>query len=266
MKHMRKTQTPQPTQQHLRNGVTRMNRPIKRSVGWLCVLGAMALTGCASKDLSVKSTTYYHAPGQAYNLFLGSPALHGQPTLRESCSEHGSSVEIVDAMGDFFKIDVLNLKSIPEILKGDSEDTANAIAATYKKIYSTPFVNAPTFAKKINSNKQLYIPLPLDEAGPVAKDGRVVGMLITRYGDLLFNVQHVQHKYSEKLMLEKLAALQSSMSVPGLFPFKQIKKKKKASSDKSSDDTSENHGFITIDTTSASREDILAWRKAAKCS
>lgn len=221
-----------------------------------------ALLSACSPPLAEPSKHYYHAPARAYNLFLGNPALRGQPTLRESCSEHGSSVEIIDAAGDFFRIDTINLLSTPYLY--DASDKAKSvqnIKAYYRKLYNAPFKDAPAFSVPVNQRKQLYISLPLDHPGPVADKGRVVGMLVTKVDSYLYNVQHVQKVYNREQMLQKLNAMQNALTIPGSFKRKDIKKLV----DKDGKNIQLPQGFVKIDPNSATPEEITTWRRDAKC-
>lgn len=225
------------------------------------MLTVASLSGCASKDLSATSTQYYHAPAQAYNLFLGNAAITGQPTLRESCSEHGSTLEIIDATGDVFRVDVINLKSIPSLISNNKYQSAQMIGEYFYQLYGAAFPDAPVFSVPVNDRKQLYISLPLDHPGPVADKGRVVGMLVSHYDDFLFSVQHVQKIYNQEQMLTKLKSMQTAMSIPGRF-INPTPKKLQGSDGKS---TIETLGFVNIDPTTATPEELISWRKKARC-
>lgn len=216
------------------------------------------LTGCTSP--LKQSTQYYHAPAQAYNLFLGNTAIQGKPTLRQSCSENGSSLEIIDAHGDYFKVDVINLLANPSLTPSEDKlASAARIAEWYRKLYNAPFYNPPLGSVNARGSQQLYIPLPLDKPNPVAEEGRVVGMLVFKQGDFLYNIQHMQHHYNQAQMLSKLQTLYTSMDVPGVF-----KKPKKRS--QKIEEIEEHFGIINIDPNSASAEEIAQWREKAHCS
>lgn len=240
---------------------SKFNTVTKKTILSVTLTATALLSGCASKNLSTSSTQYYHAPAQAYDLFLGNTAITGQPTLRESCSERGSSLEIVDASGDFFRVDVINLLSQPHLVTANKEQSAKAIGDYFYQLYGAPFINAPRSAVPVNNRKQLYIPLPLDHPGPVADKGRVLGMLVSKYDNFLLSVQHVQQFYNQQQMLEKLTALQTAMSIPGRL----INPTPKKLQDKDGKDSPEALGFMNIDPNSASPDDIANWRKEARC-
>lgn len=250
----------------------------------LTVLCTGVLAGCASKSIDkTPSQQIYHAPAQAYNLNLGNPAIYGMPQLKESCSEKGSTLEIKDKVGGYYKIDVINLLADTGLsLTQDKETAANAIAAYYRKLYGASSKStAPVQYIKYLDEHLFYIPLVLEQSD-TEKKGKVVGLLASKQKDYLFVVQHVQNLYNKKQMLQSLLILQHNMRIPGKFavapkkssflaklPLVGTKNKAKETTGEDAKkgfmEQPETLGFISINPKTATAEQLADWRKKARC-
>ena len=220
----------------------------------ICVIAA-TVSACSSNP-SARSNQVYHAPKQSFDLNLSSPAFAGESKLKHRCSINAQTTEIIDDLGSYYRIDVLDSNKIEGIELGpDKSQSADQIAEFYRNLYDSPFEMAPTYALDVKNDQQLYFPLPLDRPGPVAKDGRVMGIMAFKRGDYLYTLQHLQNGYSEKLMLTRLKALYNAMQIPGHFPAKV-------------DPSSENQpmiGLIEIDPQNATDAEIKEWSKTSRC-
>ena len=187
---------------------------------------------------------------------MSSPAFAGGSQLKHRCSINAQTTEIIDGLGSYYRIDVLDSNKIDGMELGDDKSqSADQIAEYYRNLYDSPFEMAPTYALTLKNDQQLYIPLPLDRPGPVAEDGRVIGIMAFKRGDYLYTLQHLQNVYSVKLMLTRLKALYNAMQVPGHFPSK-------------ADPSSDNQpmiGLINIDPLNATDAEIKQWSKTSRC-
>ena len=220
----------------------------------ICLIAA-TVSACSSNP-SARSNQVYHAPKQSYDLNLSSPAFAGESQLKHRCSINAQTTEIIDDLGSYYRIDVLDSTQIEGIELGtDKSQSADQIAKFYQTLYDSPFELAPTYALTLKNEQQLYFPLPLDRPGPVAEDGRVMGIMAFKRGDYLYTLQHLQNGYSEKLMLTRLKALYNAMQIPGHFPSK-------------ADPSSDNQpmiGLINIDPQNATDAEIKQWSKTSRC-
>ena len=220
----------------------------------VCVVAA-TVSACSSNP-SARSNQVYHAPKQSFDLNLSSPAFAGESRLKHRCSVDAQTTEIIDELGNYYRIDVLDSAKIEGVqISDDKSRSADQIAEFYRTLYDSPFTMAPTYALTLKHDKQLYFPLPLDRPGPVAEDGRVMGILAFVRGDHLYTLQHLQNGYSEKLMLTRLKALYNAMQIPGHFPTK-------------ADPSSDNQpmiGLIDMDPQNATDGEIKAWSKTSRC-
>jgi len=86
----------------------------------------LLLTGCSGIDVSKKNSPQsrylYDAPAQAYTLDLGAQNFRGDLRLRDSCTPEGSSLNIYDNAGRFFRIDAVNLINNPNIVLPEFAD------------------------------------------------------------------------------------------------------------------------------------------------
>ena len=220
----------------------------------LAALAATALLGACANNPSGQTHAIYTAPAQAYNLNLGNPAIVGQPYLRTSCSTGGSTLEVIDAARNYYRIDYIDLTQAPFTLSDTtSEDNALALAEYYRALYESPFMNPPLLVMPNTTDKTLFFPLPLDRPGPVARDGRVMGFAVNRIGNDLYVAQHLQSVYNQEQMATKLRTLLKAMQYPGVFSTGNIAE-------------NQTKGLIRFNPEAESDDALEAWAKEAKCS
>lgn len=218
-------------------------------------LGALALSGC-STTTSPQSNLYYHAPAQAYNLFLGNSAIIGEPVLRESCSPQGSSLMIIDNTGNRYKVDTINLLGNPNFAQVDEAQTLLfAVQDYYRQLYQVPVNNSYTQAEVL-PEQMVYTSVYLTEKGYQAQaPSEKLGMLIKRIDDRVLVLQHVQRYYQPDMVKHRLLTLYQNMQIPGQFAQKPLK------------DLEQDHplGYMSVNPATATAEEIVSWRELAQC-
>jgi hypothetical protein len=191
------------------------------------VSGSLLLSACNSlKDQSSPQSRYlYDAPAQAYTIDLGAQNFRGDVRLRESCTPEGSSLDIYDNTGRFFRIDAVNLINNPNIILPEFADDTTTRDLIFR--YYMEKVNPQgriLLQRDVNSRMgpALYA---VTESQIAVKDDsnktRYLGYLITRRGNFGYIVQHEQKFYRSDRMLEILGLIGSEIQIPGRLPTNQ---------------------------------------------
>lgn len=209
-----------------------------------CLLGA-----CASHSKPVpQSNLIYNAPAQAYALDLGSQVFRGAVKLRESCAPEGSSLDLTDNDGRFFRVDAINLAGNPKIPLPDFADdpTVRELVLRYytDQVYpGSQIVDGASVNSRMGAGQ--YSTLKL------SGQDRYLGMLIIRRGNFAYALQHVQNSQRPVDMKAVLGVLASDLRVPGAFSGRGLDLQ---------DST------MDIDLKNSTPEQIAEWRKTARCS
>lgn len=216
-----------------------------------CVLLlGLGLTACASHKPVKQSQLLYHAPAQAYTLDLGSQAFRGAVKLRDSCTPEGSSLDITDNEGRFFRVDAVNLVNNPNIEMPEfaDETTVRELVLRY---YSEKVNTGGRVIEKANVDSRMGpATYTLLQFPSIDDPVRHLGLLIARRGNFAYVLQHVQNSKRPKNMRAMLGTLASEISVPGMLPGKP----------KQSDLP------LYIDLKNSTPEQIAEWKKVANCS
>lgn len=232
-----------------------------RTLGLLSLaFGGLLLSGCMGLDVSKKNSPQsrylYHAPAQAYTLDLGAQNFRGNVRLRDSCTPEGSSLNIYDNAGRFFRIDAVNLINNPNIVLPDFADdttTRDLIFRYYMEKVNTG--GRILLQRNVNSRmgSALYAVVQSEiNVKDLTQDlntTRVMGYLIVRRGNFGYVLQHKQKFYRSDRMVEILGLLASEVQVPGRLP-----------TNKKQEDNP-----LYIDLKNSSPEQIEEWKKAAQC-
>lgn len=243
--------------------ITRQN-PVSHKRVLLCTLiaGSMVtsslLTGCSSisKQTSPQSHFLYDAPAQAYTIDLGAQNFRGGVRLRDSCTPEGSSLNIYDNAGRFFRIDAVNLINNPNIPLPEFADDATTRDLIFR--YYMDKVNpGGRIITQRNVNSRMGASLYAVAQYEIAvKDPtqdlnttRFMGFLITRRGNIGYVIQHEQKFYRSDRMVEILGLLASEMMIPGRLP-----------ANRKQDDNP-----IYIDLKNSTPAQIEEWKKKAQC-
>lgn len=242
------------------------------------LLSQFGLVACSHKHID-RTAAYktYHAPAQAYNLNINNPAIFGSPMLKSSCSVAGSSLEIKDKIGQYYKIDVINLLANQNIdATQGKKQFLTSIFNYYNNLYEFDAQSTPTM-KALNATDS-YMTIALNNkqstnSPNASKDTKkqsdnkktVLGLLVTQQDDFVFVIQHIQNSYDQKQMVTSLKTIHNNMRIPGSFALDNNERYKKTNEKSGFLDEKELLGFIKIDPNSASASDIEAWKKKAKC-
>ncbi len=222
--------------------------------------GGLLLSGCTGMDVSKKNSPQsrylYDAPAQAYTLDLGAQNFRGNVRLRDSCTPEGSSLNIYDNAGRFFRIDAVNLINNPNIVLPDFADDTTTRDVIFR--YYMEKVNPGgriLLQRNVNSRmgSALYAVMQSEIQVKDLKDDinttRYMGYLIVRRGNIGYVLQHEQKFYRSDRMLEILGLLASEVQVPGRLP-----------TNKKQEDNP-----LYIDLKNSTPEQIDEWKKAAQC-
>lgn len=223
-------------------------------------MGGLLLSGCHSMDVSKKNSPQsrylYHAPAQAYTLDLGAQNFRGDVRLRDSCTPEGSSLNIFDNAGRFFRVDAVNLINNPNIVLpefADDTTTRDLIFRYYMEKVNTG--GRILLQRNVNSRmgSALYAVIQSEiNVKDLTQDlntTRFMGYLIVRRGNIGYVLQHEQKFYRSDRMLEILGLLASEIQVPGRLP-----------TNKKQEDNP-----LYIDLKNSTPEQIEDWKKAAQC-
>lgn len=219
--------------------------PILPALALSAALGLLG--GCASHKPVPQANTIYNAPAQAYALDLGSQAFRGEVKLRESCSPEGSSLDLIDNDGRFFRIDAINLAGNPKIPLPEFADdpTVRDLVLRYytDQVYKgSQVVDGASVNSRMGAGQ--YSTLRMPEAN------RYLGMLLIRRGNFAYALQHVQNSQRPVDMRAVLGVLASDLRVPGSFSGRGLDLQ---------DST------MDIDLKNSNAEQIAAWRDTARC-
>ena len=183
----------------------------------LLAVASSLLTACASHKPSPQSTLTYHAPAQAYSINLGSQAFRGNVTLRDSCTSLGSTLDITDSLGRFFRVEVINLLNNPNIQIPEFSDE-NTIQELVLNDYlsrvhqSAKLVEQRPVRSRLGSS--LYAVLEIN----AFQKTEFVGYVVTRRGNFAYVSQHIQNNYRVTDMRDVLAVLTSEIKIPSMTP------------------------------------------------
>lgn len=222
--------------------------------------GGLLLTGCShltlTNNTSPQSRYLYDAPAQAYTLDLGAQNFRGDVRLRDSCTPEGSSLNIYDNAGRFFRIDAVNLINNPNIVLpefADDTTTRDLIFRYYMEKVNTG--GRTLLQRNVNSRmgsalyavvqSEIKVKDPTQDLNPT----RFMGYLIVRRGNIGYVLQHEQKFYRSDRMLEILGLLASEIQVPGRLP-----------TNKKQQDNP-----LYIDLKNSTPEQIDEWKVAAQC-
>lgn len=242
---------------------SRTNSTAKR-IHTLSILGiatsGLLLTGCSQLTLtnntSPQSQYLYDAPAQAYTLDLGAQNFRGNVRLRDSCTPEGSSLNIYDNAGRFFRIDAVNLINNPNIVLPEFADDTTTRDVIFR--YYMEKVNPGgriLLQRNVNSRmgSALYATVESEihvkDPNKDLNTTRYMGYLIVRRGNIGYVLQHEQKFYRSDRMLEILGLLASEIQVPGRLP-----------TNKKQEDNP-----LYIDLKNSTPEQIDDWKKAAQC-
>jgi hypothetical protein len=224
------------------------------------VSGSFILTACSSFTLtnqtSPQSQYLYNAPAQAYTLDLGAQNFRGEVRIRDSCTPEGSSLNIYDNAGRFFRIDAVNLINNPNIVLPEFADDTTTRDLIFR--YYMEKVNPGgriILQRNVNSRMgaALYTvvqsEISVKDINKTLNTNRYMGYLIIRRGNMGYVIQHEQKFYRSDRMLEILGLLASEIQVPGRLPT-NIKQEDNP---------------LYIDLKNSTPEQIEDWKKAAQC-
>jgi hypothetical protein len=222
--------------------------------------GSLLLSACSSLTLtnqtSPQSRYLYDAPAQAYTIDLGAQNFRGDVRLRDSCTPEGSSLNIYDNAGRFFRVDAVNLINNPNIVMPEFADDTTTRDLIFRY-----------YMEKVNPGGRIILQRNVDSRMGAAlyavvqseitvkdinKDlntTRYMGYLITRRGNIGYVIQHEQKFYRSDRMLEILGLLASEIQIPGRLPTNR----------KQEDNP------LYIDLKNSTPAQIEEWKKAAQC-
>ena len=222
--------------------------------------GSLLLGACSSFTLtnqtSPQSQYLYDAPAQAYTIDLGAQNFRGDVRIRDSCTPEGSSLNIYDNAGRFFRVDAVNLINNPNIVLPEFADDTTTRDLIFR--YYMDKVNPGgriIVQRNVNSRMgaALYTVVQSEiTVKDVNKDLntiRYMGYLITRRGNIGYVIQHEQKFYRADRMLEILGLLASEIQIPGRLPT-NIKQQDNP---------------LYIDLKNSTPEQIEDWKIAAQC-
>jgi hypothetical protein len=223
-------------------------------------VGSLLLSACSSLTLtnqtSPQSQYIYDAPAQAYSIDLGAQNFRGDVRIRDSCTPEGSSLNIYDNAGRFFRIDAVNLINNPNIVMPEFADDTTTRDLIFR--YYMDKVNSGgriILQRNVNSRigAALYTvvqsEITVKDINNDLNTSRYMGYLIIRRGNIGYVIQHEQKFYRSDRMLEILGLLASEIQIPGRLPTNR----------KQEDNP------LYIDLKNSTPEQIEDWKKAAQC-
>lgn len=226
-----------------------MSHPMMRPV-LLLVLGVSLITGCAHHKPSPQSTQTYHAPAQAYSINLGSQAFRGEVTLRDSCTSLGSTLDITDSLGRFFRVEVVNLLNNPNIQIPEFSDERTIQELVLNDYLSRVHKSAKLVEQRPVRSRlgsSLYAVLEVNSF----QKTEFVGYLVARRGNFAYVSQHVQNSYRAADMSNVLAVLASEIKIPSMTPPAYPRERTDLP--------------LFIDLKNSTIEQISEWQKVARC-
>ncbi len=222
--------------------------------------GGLLLSGCHSLTLtsqtSPQSRYLYDAPAQAYTIDLGAQNFRGDVRLRDSCTPEGSSLNIYDNAGRFFRVDAVNLINNPNIVLPEFADDTTTRDLIFRYYMEKVNPNGRIILQRnVNSRMgaALYAvvqsEITVKDVNQDLNTTRYMGYLITRRGNMGYVLQHEQKFYRSDRMLEILGLLASEIQIPGRLPTNR----------KQEDNP------LYIDLKNSTPQQIMDWKKAAQC-
>ncbi len=229
------------------------------SVMAIAVSGVL-VSSCSHMGLgsqtSPQSRYLYDAPAQAYTIDLGAQNFRGQVRLRDSCTPEGSSLNIYDNAGRFFRIDAVNLINNPNIVLPEFADDTTTRDLIFRYYMEKVNPNGRIIIQRnVNSRmgSSLYAvvqsEITVKDLTQDLNTTRFMGYLITRRGNIGYVIQHEQKFYRSDRMLEILGLLASEVQIPGRLP-----------TNKKQEDNP-----LYIDLKNSTPAQIEEWKKAAQC-
>lgn len=226
-----------------------MSHPMMRPV-LLWTVAASLMVGCASHKPSPQSTQIYHAPAQAYSINLGSQAFRGDVTLRDSCTSLGSTLDVTDSTGRFFRIEVVNLLNNPNIQIPEFSDERIIQELVLNDYLSRVHKSAKLVEQRPVRSRlgnSLYAVLEVNSF----QRTEFVGYLVTRRGNFAYVSQHVQNNYRAADMRDVLAVLTGEIKIPSMTP--PLYPRERADLP------------LFIDLKNSTIEQVSEWYKVARC-
>lgn len=226
-----------------------MSHPMMRPV-LLWTVAASLMVGCASHKPSPQSTQIYHAPAQAYSINLGSQAFRGDVTLRDSCTSLGSTLDVTDSTGRFFRIEVVNLLNNPNIQIPEFSDERIIQELVLNDYLSRVHKSAKLVEQRPVRSRlgnSLYAVLEVNSF----QRTEFVGYLVTRRGNFAYVSQHVQNNYRAADMRDVLAVLAGEIKIPSMTP--PLYPRERADLP------------LFIDLKNSTIEQVSEWYKVARC-
>jgi len=226
-----------------------MSHPMMRPV-LLWTVAASLMVGCASHRPSPQNTQIYHAPAQAYSINLGSQAFRGDVTLRDSCSSLGSTLDVTDSTGRFFRVEVINLLNNPNIQIPEFSDERTIQELVLNDYLSRVHKSAKLVEQRPVRSRlgnSLYAVLEVNSF----QRTDYVGYVVARRGNFAYVTQHIQNSYRPTDMRDVLAVLASEIKIPSMTPPAYPRERTDLP--------------LFIDLKNSTIEQITEWQKVARC-
>jgi len=226
-----------------------MSHPMMRPV-LLLIAATGLMAGCASHKPSPQSTQTYHAPAQAYSINLGSQAFRGDVTLRDSCTSLGSTLDVTDSTGRFFRVEVVNLLNNPNIQIPEFSDERTIQELVLNDYLSRVHKSAKLIEQRPVRSRlgnSLYAVLEVN----AFQRTDYVGYVVARRGNFAYVSQHVQKTYRPNDMREVLAVLASEIKIPSMTPPNFPRERTDLP--------------LFIDLKNSTIEQVTEWQKVARC-
>lgn len=226
-----------------------MSHPMMRPV-LLLIAATGLMAGCASHKPSPQSTQTYHAPAQAYSINLGSQAFRGDVTLRDSCTSLGSTLDVTDSTGRFFRVEVVNLLNNPNIQIPEFSDERTIQELVLNDYLGRVHKSAKLIEQRPVRSRlgnSLYAVLEVN----AFQRTDYVGYVVTRRGNFAYVSQHVQKTYRPNDMREVLAVLASEIKIPSMTPPNFPRERTDLP--------------LFIDLKNSTIEQVTEWQKVARC-
>lgn len=217
--------------------------------------GSLLLSACSNlTDQSSPQSRYlYDAPAQAYTIDLGAQNFRGDVRLRESCTPEGSSLNIYDNSGRFFRIDAVNLINNSNIVLPEFADETTARDLIFRYYIEKVNPNGRIMLQRdVNSRMGAALYAVIESQTGVNKNpdtARYMGYLITRRGNFGYVIQHEQTIYRSDRMLEILGLLGAEIQIPGRLPT----------------NAKQQDNPLYIDLQNSTAAQTAEWKKLAQC-
>lgn len=152
----------------------------------------------------------YHAPAQSYDFDLGSSILRGELQMKQACSVHGTSLDLLDQLQQQVRIDTINLNNNTELqLTADSplKEIVPKVLALYQNKYKATASAPKGYKSHIGDVAISRLSTP---------DQQIDTLILTQYG-YAYVVQlnsAFQQNDAEKGK-QQLQTLLKSLQIPG---------------------------------------------------